>query len=146
METTEWKSITVLSRLVLVAGHSPRLATQNQLYAPEIAHLVAMLAGTGSLSMRLATYGMAVNLLQALHVARSDDGGVVNQLLQMLDDLTTPQALKLFGLDRLYPSSEISLLESASISISADSLEEISDILLRALTLGSQSVGALFSL
>ena len=146
METVEWKPITVLSRLVLVAGHSPRLATQNQLYAPEIAHLITMLAGTGSLSMRLSIYGMAVNLLQALHVARSEDEIVVVQLRQMLNDLMASPALTLFGLERHYPSSEISLLGSASAPISVDSLERITDILLRAFELGSRSIGMLFFL
>lgn len=143
LDAAEWKPITVLTRLVLVAGHSPCLAIQNQLYAPEIAHLITMLGGTGSLSMRLSTYGMAVNLLQSLHMSRSDDGEAVLQLRQMIDDLKTPQALKLFGLTRCYPSSEISILEPASNSISTESLEKITEILLRALELGSQSVGML---
>lgn len=145
METIEWKPITALSRLVLIAGHSPRLVTQNQLYAPEIAHLVTMLAGTGSLSMRLSTYGMAMNLIQTLYMAQFEDKAVAIQLVQILEDLRTPQCLNLFGLDRDHASSEISLRGSASVSISADCLEKITDLLLRTLELGPRSVGVFFS-
>lgn len=113
----------------------------NQLYAPEIAHLVTMLAATGGLMMRSSIYGMAVNLLQALHVARAEDEAVAAPLRQLLDDLATPASLKNFGLDRPYPSSELSILEPVSHQIPVESLERITSVFVHALELGSSNTG-----
>lgn len=139
VDVAEWKSIAVLSRLSLAAAHGAHSRDANQQRAGEVAHIITMLAGVGSLTMRVSIHGMALNLLQTLYTLHGDNEAVGMQLRGIIDELNSSEYLKMFGLCRPYPSGDVIL--SSEFQISIDDLEKITRILLRALLTGATSIG-----
>ncbi|GJJ10330.1 hypothetical protein Clacol_004556 [Clathrus columnatus] len=87
----------------------------NQLRASETVHVITMLAGVGSLTMRISIHGMALNLLQTLYAARVEGETAGMQLRSIIDDLNSGET--------------------------PDHLEKIAKILSKALVIGATSVG-----
>jgi hypothetical protein len=137
-DAEQWSSIVIITRLTMVAGHSTQMITQSQLYAPEIASAITMLIGIGSLSMRLAVYGMATNLLKGLHTAQADRGGKTVQLHNLIEELKSAESEALFGLIKKYPSGPLTLLNTSS-QVTVQTLEKITEMLSRALNSGASS-------
>ena len=142
--SASWNEISALARLALVAGYSSRLAVQNQLFVPEIAHLTTMLCATGALPVKTTIYGIAMNLVQSLHIARAEDEGPAAELKQLLDRASHPDTLRQFGLVRSHASSDYSSVESPPDQIPIEALEGITQLLIQALAHGAQSTGELF--
>lgn len=141
-----WGEISALARLALVAGYSSRLAVQNQLFVPEIAHLTTMLCATGSLPMKTTIYGIAMNLIQSLHIARAEHDMSAMELKKLLDDAAQQDILQKFGLVRAYPSSEFTSVESPSDQIPMLALEGITELLIKVMNHGAHSTGRYSSL
>lgn len=140
-ETTEWKSISVLTRLSLAAGHGMNCQDANRQCAGEIAYIITMLAGVGGLTMRISVHGMALNMLQTLYASHAENESVGMQLRSIIDELNTSDVLKMFGLCRPYPSADITVTSSSDTQVSIDDLEKITKILLKAIMTGVTGVG-----
>ncbi|KAF8592239.1 hypothetical protein K439DRAFT_1626245 [Ramaria rubella] len=142
-QSPSWSEISALARLALVAGYSSRLAVQTQLFVPEIAHLVTMLCATGALPVKTTVYGIAMNLIQSLHITRSEEERPAMELKRLLDQASHHDMLKKFGLVRAHPSSEYTSVEFPPDQISISALENITLLLIQTLTHGAQSNGLL---
>ena len=99
-----------------------------------------MLAGVGSLPIRSAVAGLLVNFVQSLLVANSSNKSKATQLKNLLERCSGEEVLRALGLARLATQSDdYGLLENIDES---DSLEEIGQVLLDAIRLGSPDPGA----
>ncbi|KAF8522891.1 hypothetical protein BU17DRAFT_64094 [Hysterangium stoloniferum] len=139
-DAEQWNSIITLARLSMIAGHSTQMVIQSQMCAPEVAYAITMMIGIGPLSVRLTVYAMATNLLQALHAAQAEEGGNIGQLRNLIEEMEGAESQALFGLIKKYPTCPCTLLDDTSNRITVQSLEKITDILSRALHLGTPSV------
>jgi len=136
-----WHEISTLTRLALVAGPSPSQTNSNQLYVPEIIHLVTIVAGFGPALVRKSVYGIVLNLLQSLYVSRTEESGA--DLLQLITECTQPSTLCLFGLRRETPTSEYTNVDPANDKDALDTQELLIDFLVRILEVTSGSKGVL---
>jgi hypothetical protein len=141
-ENIHWTEIATLIRLVLVAGNPSKQPSHNQLYVPEIVHLVTLVAGTGQTLVRKSVYGIVMNLLQSLYVARADDA-TGPELLQLINDCTKPETLQLFGLTRSHATSEYSNVDPPSEKLYIDTQENLAKLLVRIMAVIAGSRGLL---
>lgn len=140
-ENIHWNEIATLIRLALVAGNQSKHPSHNQLYVPEIVHLVSLVAGTGQTLVRKSVYGIIMNLLQSLYLARAEDA-TGPELLVLINECTQKEALQLFGLLRATPTSEYSNFEPSGDKMHIDTQEGLTLLLVRILevTAGSQGL------
>ena len=129
-DNTHWNEIATLIRLALVAGNYSKQANHHQLYVPEIAHIVTITAGTGQTLVRKSVYGMVMNLLQALYIARAEEPSGP-ELLALINDCTQIQTLRLFGLARTTPTSEYTNYDPQNDKILLDTQEGLTNLLVR---------------
>lgn len=94
--------------------------------------------------MRTTVYGIAMSLIQSLHIARTEHEVPATQLKKLLDEASHPDILHKFGLVRAYPSAEFTSIESPVDQIPVPALEGITQLLIQALTHGAQSTGRSF--
>ncbi|TFK43927.1 hypothetical protein BDQ12DRAFT_702865 [Crucibulum laeve] len=125
-----WNEISSLIRLALVVGSHSRQPSNHQLFVPEIAHLVTLVAGEGPTLVRKSVYGIVMNLLQSLYITRTEETPNP-ELRQLIDECTTPETLKLFGLLRETPTSEYVNLDPANDKEALDIQERLSQLLIR---------------
>jgi hypothetical protein len=128
-----WNELACLIRLALVTAYLPRHATHNQIFIPEGAHLVSIAAGTGQLLVRTSVYGMVVNQLHSVYLARSavSDGSGAPEIQMLLDELANMETLRLFGLVRPTPTSDYAVYDHPNDRQYLDSLEKLSALLVR---------------
>ena len=140
-DNVHWTEIATLIRLILIAGNPSKQPSHNQLYVPEIVHLVTLVAGTGQTLVRKSVYGIIMNLLQSLYVARADDA-TGPELLELINECTQPDTLQLFGLMRSHATSEYTNIEPSSEKLYIDTQENLAKLLVRimAVTAGSQGL------
>ena len=140
-----WNELACLSRLTLVANYLPRHATHAQLYVPEAAHFVSLLAGTGQLLVRTSVYGVVVNLLHSMYLAKSASGetSVSPEIQALLTECAAPATLKMFGLRRPTPTSDYALYDPVSDMQYLTSLEHLSLLLVRIMEATAGSRGEL---
>ncbi|KXN84411.1 Neurofibromin, partial [Leucoagaricus sp. SymC.cos] len=122
-----YSEISTLVKLCLVVGSQSRQLSQNQLYVPEIVHIVMLVAADGPMQVRKSVYGIILNLLQSLYVSRTDDMPAT-ELLQIIKDYASPATLKLFGLQRHVPTSKHTLWTPQSDKQYLDNLEQLAFI------------------
>lgn len=139
MENAAWSEVATIARLALFVGYNSKVPVHNQLFIPEIVHLISLLAGSGPLIMRTTIHGMAVNLIQSLYVSRADDSGAAPKLRQILDEAHTPEVLALFGLSSNGPIGDYSIAEGSHDNLSVDNLEELAKYLLKIILAGAQT-------
>ncbi|KAF8645481.1 hypothetical protein AX16_007766 [Volvariella volvacea WC 439] len=137
-----WNEISTLIRLALVAGSQAKHPSHHQLYVPEIIHLVNLVAGVGPTLVRKSVYGIVMNLLQALYLARAEDSPGP-ELLQLISDCETPEIRKLFGLARETPTSEYGTWDPPSDKATLDNQEKLAKLLVRILDTTAGSKGLL---
>ena len=135
-----WNEISTLIRLALVVGSQSTYSGQSYLYVPEIIHLVSIVAGEGYSVVRKSVYGIIMNLLQSLYLSRPDDR-TETELMRLINDCSQPENLRLFGLRREYPSAEYSNTELGSEKATLDTYEELTQLLLRIMTVSAGSTG-----
>ncbi|KAJ3719315.1 hypothetical protein C8R42DRAFT_777357 [Lentinula raphanica] len=108
---TGWPEVSTLIRIALIAGTETTHPLNNQLYVPELVHIVTLVSGVGSTLIRKSVYGIVINLVQALYLSRLEDGPAPD-LLQLIEQMTAHEnILNLFGLSRLTTTSEYSSLD-----------------------------------
>lgn len=138
-----WNELACLTRVTLVANYLPRHATHTQLYVPEAAHFVSLLAGTGQLLVRTSVYGVVVNLLHSIYLTKSATGEstVSPQIQALLDECATPKTLKMFGLRRPTPTSDYVVYDPPNDKQYLESLEQLSLLLTRIMEATAGSIG-----
>ncbi|KAF9266130.1 hypothetical protein L218DRAFT_1016740 [Marasmius fiardii PR-910] len=139
-----WTEVATLIRIALVAGFEANQPVHNQLYVPEVIHIVTLVAGVGTTIVRKSVYGIVVNLVQCLYLARVEETAVP-ELTQLISDCSQSETLKLFGLSRLTSTSEY-----ASDDVYPDNIKEgieiqerLTAFLLRVMSICSGSKGQL---
>lgn len=137
-----YSEISTLVKMCLVVGSQSRQLPLNQLYVPEIMHIVMLVAADGPLQVRKSVNGVVLNLLQSLYVARTDDMPAT-ELLQIIKDFTSPSTLQLFGLQRHFPTSKHTLWTPHNDKQYLDNLEQLAAFLSRILEIASGSKGLL---
>lgn len=144
IDNPNWSEVSALIRLTLIAGYQAKQLLHNQLYVPEIIHVVTLVAGFGSTIVRKSVYGIVMNLLQSLYLARTEDSPA-SELQQLITDYTQTDTLKLFGLLRTTPTSEYTSFEPPNDSVNIDYQERLVDLLARMLEVTAGTRGALSS-
>lgn len=144
LERPNWNEIATLIRLALIAGPSVEHATSNQLYVPEIIHLVTIVSGVGPSLIRKSVYGIILNLLQSLHASRTDEL-IGPELLNLITDSTKAETLRLFGLRRETPTCEYTNCDVMNDKEYLDNQELLTDFLVRVLEVTSGSKGKFVS-
>lgn len=135
-----WNEISTLIRLASALGSYNKQPGPTQLFVPEVMHLVSLLVADGPTLVRKSVYGIIMNLLQGLYISRTDDIPGA-ELLQLIDDCSTPGILKLFGLVRETPTSEYAIYEAPNDKERLDNLQDFMQLLLRIIDTASGSRG-----
>jgi|SRR3984957_18027314 len=130
VDNIHWNEIATLIRLTLVAGNPSKQPAHNQFYVPEIIHLVTLVAGTGQTLVRKSVYGIVMNLLQSLYVARADDD-TGPEILVLINECTQPDTVQLFGLLKTTATSEYSNVEPSGEKQHIDRQENLTRLLVR---------------
>ncbi|KAG5638080.1 hypothetical protein H0H81_001930 [Sphagnurus paluster] len=141
-EHPNWNEISTLIRFSLVVAPSSGHAGCDQLYVPEIIHNVTLVAGCGPPLVRKSVYGIVMNLLQALYTSRTDES-VGAPLLRLIEECTTSDQLRLFGLRRETPTSEYTNWDPMNDKECLDIQERLTEFLIRVMEVGSGSRGLL---
>ncbi|KZV78316.1 hypothetical protein EXIGLDRAFT_717056, partial [Exidia glandulosa HHB12029] len=113
---------------------------QTQLFVPETAHLITILASVGTVIMRTSVHGLALNLIQSLFASRLDHAQSAEQLRVLLDVATSPETLRSFGLSRADQSSEFNAAETFNDVEAVDALENITKLLVKVIAAAAPSI------
>ncbi|EGO02251.1 hypothetical protein SERLA73DRAFT_166724 [Serpula lacrymans var. lacrymans S7.3] len=140
-ENQHWNEIATLARFALVASNHSKQAQYDQLYLPDICHVVTLVAGTGQTLIRKSVYGIIMNFLQSLFLARADDA-TGPDLRVLIDELTRLENLQLFGLGRQSTTSEYTNYDPQNDKVCIDNQEGLTHLLLRIMevTAGSKEL------
>lgn len=139
-EHANYNEVSTLVKLCLVVGSQSRQLTQNQLFVPEIVHIVMLVAADGPIQVRKSVYGIVLNLLQSLYVARTEDMPGT-ELLRVIKDYTSPETLQLFGLQRPVPTARHIIWTPQNDKQYLDNIEELATFLARIMEIASGSKG-----
>jgi len=129
-----------LLRITLIAGFETSHPTHNQLYVPEVIHVVSLVAGIGSTLVRKTVYGIVINLLQSVYMPRLEEG-TEQELKQLITDCSTQEVLHLFGLSRPTSTSEYSSFDIPNDKTSIDMQSKLTSLLTRILEVIAGSRG-----
>ncbi|KAF9226729.1 hypothetical protein BS17DRAFT_500836 [Gyrodon lividus] len=140
-ENVHWNEIATLTRFALIASNHSKQAVYDQLYVPDICHIVTLVAGTGQTLVRKSVYGVIMNFLQSLFLARADDASGPD-LRALIDELIDVENLQLFGLTRQSSTSEYCNYDPPNDKAMIDSQEALTRLLVRIIevTAGSKAV------
>lgn len=139
-ENVHWNEIATLTRFALVASNHSKQAAYDQLYVPDICHIVTLVAGTGQTLVRKAVYGIIMNFLQSLFLARAEDA-IGADLRTLMDELATSESLQLFGLARQSSTSEYCNYDPQNDRAMIDSQEALTRLLIRIIEVTGGSKG-----
>ncbi|CAA7259350.1 unnamed protein product [Cyclocybe aegerita] len=142
LEHPNWNEVSTLIRLSLVISSQSTQSGHNYLYVPEIVHLVSLTAAEGPSLVRKSVYGIIMNLLQSLYIARPDDSTEPG-LIQLTNDCTSAETLRLFGLRRETPTSEYTNIDPVNEKDCLDAQEQLAQLLIRILNVSAGTIGLL---
>lgn len=137
-----WGEVSTLLRLTLIAGFQSRQLGHNQLYVPEVIHVVALVAGLGSTIVRKSVYGIVMNLLQSLYLACIEDAPAP-EILELITEFSHDNTVKLFGLTRATQTSEYTCYDPPTDKVSIDNQQQLTELLARILEVTSGTKGLL---
>ena len=142
-DNVHWNEIACLTRLCLVANYLPKNGTQAQLHVAEGAHYISLVAGTGQLLVRTSVYGMVVNQLHSVYLARpaGESNTLSPEIQGLLDECATNEVLKIFGLFKPTPTSDYVVYDPPNDKQYLDSLEKLGDLMLRIISAIAGSQG-----
>ncbi|KAI6130277.1 hypothetical protein EDD16DRAFT_1541379 [Pisolithus croceorrhizus] len=141
-DNIHWNEIATLARFAHVASNYSKQASHDQLYFPDICHVVTLVAGTGQTLVRKSIYGVVMNLLQSLLLARADDPCGPN-LRALVDEMMTAEKLQLFGLARQSCTSDYYNYDPLNDKAAIDSHEALTLLLAKIMEIASGSRGLL---
>ncbi|KAI8847022.1 hypothetical protein BC829DRAFT_444891 [Chytridium lagenaria] len=96
-------------------------------FLPELCHLLILLVGLGRPLIRTSVHGIAVNVVHSLCTLTGADPVAVQNLKQILMELSDPKVCVLFGLSGAWsPSTSNSAFKFSSEALSGEILHEIS--------------------
>jgi neurofibromin 1 len=139
-ENVHWNEIATLARFALVASNYSKQAAYDQLYIPEIFHIVTLIAGTGQTLVRKSLYGVIMNFLQSVYLMRAEDASAP-ELRLLIDELIKVENLTLFGLSRQSCTSEYCNYDPPNDKAMIDSQESLTRLLVRVMEVTSGSRG-----
>lgn len=144
VDNVYWNELACLTRLTLVANYLPRQPSHTQLYVPETAHFVTLLAGSGQLLVRTSIYGVVVNLLHSMYLVKTNSGEatVSPEIQSLLDECASSKTLKMFGLRKPTPTSDYAVYDPQNDKQYLESLEQLSLLLARIMDVTAGSRGA----
>ncbi|KAH8826519.1 hypothetical protein DL96DRAFT_1529897 [Flagelloscypha sp. PMI_526] len=119
-----WNEIATLIRLVIAVAHDDRHNVNNQLFLPEIFHLMTLVSGIGPTLIRKSIYGVLMNLLQALFFTATDESQIPN-LMRVTLQAQTEQTLRCFGLRRESDNSEYANWDATSDKAIIENMESL---------------------
>lgn len=99
-----------------------------------------LVAADGPIQIRKCVYGIILNLLQSLYVARTEDTPGT-ELLQVIKDYTSSDTLQLFGLSRPVPTAKHRIWNPQNDKQYLDNLEKLASFLARTMEIASGSKG-----
>ena len=142
-DNIHWNEIACLTRLCLVANYLPRNGTHAQLFVAEGAHYISLVAGTGQLLVRTSVYGMVVNQLHSVYMARpSGEGTTLSpEIQELLDECARNETLMVFGLFKPTPTSDYVIYDPPNEKQYLDNLEKLGHLLMRIMQAISGSQG-----
>ncbi|KAF8450670.1 hypothetical protein L210DRAFT_3520995 [Boletus edulis BED1] len=141
-ENVHWNEIATLTRFALIASNHSKQAAFDQLYVPDICHIVTLVAGIGQTLVRKSVYGIIMNFLQSLFLARAEDASGPD-LRALMDQLITIESLQLFGLTRQSITSEYCNYDPHNDKAMIDSQEALTQLLVRIVEVTAGSKGVL---
>ncbi|KAG2156346.1 hypothetical protein DEU56DRAFT_231415 [Suillus clintonianus] len=141
-ENVHWNEIATLARFALVASNHSKQAAYDQLYIPDIIHVVTLIAGTGQTLVRKSLYGVIMNFLQSVYLVRAEDPSAP-ELRLLIDELVKVENLTLFGLTRQSYTSEYCNYDPPNDKAMIDSQEALTRLLVRVMEVTSGSRGLL---
>ncbi|KAI0040644.1 hypothetical protein FA95DRAFT_1647858 [Auriscalpium vulgare] len=142
-ENSHWNEIAALSRLALVASQQAKHPTLSQLYLPELIHMVTLTAATGEPIVRSTIWGLVMDLLQSLWMARSSDPIAGPDIKHLHEEGSNVDTLRLFGLSRASWSSELVNADPQTDKDALDNQEGLTQFLLRVMEAAAQTRGLL---
>jgi hypothetical protein len=106
-----------------------------QLFVPEIAHLVTIVAATGPLLVRRTVHGIVLNLVQSLQSLAANDT-LRDSYHRLSSRCSDPQMLRAFGLQRTHSNREFMIWEPEGAPaqvdvISIDLQEELTELFVK---------------
>ncbi|KAI9574812.1 hypothetical protein HD554DRAFT_2201766 [Boletus coccyginus] len=141
-ENVHWNEIATLTRFALIASNHSKQAAFDQLYVPDICHIVTLVAGTGQTLVRKSVYGIVMNFLQSLFLSRAEDASGPD-LRALMDELISIESLQLFGLSRQSSTSEYCNYDLPNDKAMIDSQEALTRLLVRMIEVTAGSKGVL---
>lgn len=139
-ENVHWNEIATLTRFALIASNHSKQAAFDQLYVPDICHIVTLVAGTGQTLVRKSVYGIVMNFLQSLFLSRAEDASGPD-LRALMDELIIIESLQLFGLSRQSSTSEYCNYDLPNDKAMIDSQEALTRLLVRMIEVTAGSKG-----
>lgn len=139
-ETASWNEVGTLLRINLVAGFQAKHPSQNQLYVPETVHVATIVAALGSTYIRKTVYGLVMNLLQSLFLARAEEAPSIG-MRRLLDDFGKEEVLQLFGLTRSTLTSDYAPFDTHNDRQAIENQEKLTLMLCNLLEVSSGSQG-----
>jgi hypothetical protein len=138
-----WNEVATLIRIAYLTGSSSRHTSHHQLYMPEIAYIISLMAGTGETLVRKSAFGIIVNLVQSLQLSRPEDAPG-EDLRALLDQCLHPDTIKLFGLQTHNPIGDYSSLSYKDDKNYIDNQEALSLFLVRILECASMTSSKIY--
>ena len=116
-----------------MASYLRKNGIHAQLYVAEGAHYISLVAGTGELLVRSSVYGMVVNQLHSVYLARplGENNTLSPEIQTLLDELAQPQTLRIFGLLKPTPTSDYVVYDPPNDKQYLDGLEKLGHMLMR---------------
>lgn len=139
-ENAHWNEIATLTRFALIASNHSKQANFDQLYVPEICHIVTLVAGTGQTLVRKSVYGIIMNFLQSLFLLRAEEPNGPD-LRALMDELITIESLQLFGLARQSSTSDHCNYDPPNDKAMIDSQEALTRLLVKVVEIAAGSKG-----
>lgn len=96
-----WIEICALTRINMLLSFEPSDSLGTRLYLPELIHIITLLVGSGSVTMRAMLYKLSVNMLQSLASSRATDEMDGTFLRQALEKVQSEEVTRYFGLVRV---------------------------------------------
>jgi neurofibromin 1 len=100
---------------------------------------VSLIAGQGPTLVRKSGYGIIINLLQSLYIARPEEGE--SEIKHLINDLGLAENLKLFGLQRETPTSDYINFDPVDEKHALDIHEHLVEVLVRVLNVSAGNQG-----
>lgn len=126
-----------------MANYLPKNGTHAQLFVAEGAHYISLVAATGQLLVRTSVYGMVVNQLHSVYLARpiGENNSLSPEIQGLLDECATIDTLKIFGLYKPTPTSDYVIYDPPNDKQYLDNMEKLGHLLMRIMQAISGSQG-----